>query len=454
MQCVVFKGDVSPELFDARRPPPAGDEPRGRRHRQGAPASIKGEFEIAACKDVEVLGAARARVPDLAEGARHRLPDGPPPPLAALASASTRSCACATTIIKAVRDFFDEHGFTLVDAPIFTPNACEGTSHAVRDRLPRRARRTSRSRASSTCEAAAAAFGKVYCFGPTFRAEKSKTRRHLAEFWMVEPEVAFMDLEDDMDLAEDFLSYIVQRVLETRRARARDPRARHDAARARAEALPAHPLRRGDRDPAAERAPRGQGRRRLRRATTRPSISSKLRSPGDRHRYPMRAEGVLLQARSRATRASRSTWTCSRPRATARSSAAVSARTTSRTLEARDRRAQAAARSVRVVPRPAPLRHVPARRLRPRHRAHRGVDLRPPARARDHPVPAHAEPPRALSEAALTPSTCTRLPAASRRPRRPRAAWPERGARGPGSCRGARSWSCAAVSLRGRRDAR
>jgi aspartyl/asparaginyl-tRNA synthetase len=82
----------------------------------------------------------------------------------------------------------------------------------------------------------------VYCFGPTFRAEKSKTRRHLAEFWMVEPEVAFMDLDGDMALAEDFLVYVVGRVLENRKRGAEDPRARHEAPRARAGALPPYPL--------------------------------------------------------------------------------------------------------------------------------------------------------------------------------------------------------------------
>src|SRR5262249_27738982 len=120
------------------------------------------------------------------------------------------------TIIQAIRDFFDGRGFTLVDAPIFTPNACEGTStlfatdyHAAKAYLTQSGQLYR--------EAAAAAFGKASCFGPTFRAEKSKTRRHLAEFWMVEPEVAFMDLAGDMDLAEDFLCFIVGRVLERRR---------------------------------------------------------------------------------------------------------------------------------------------------------------------------------------------------------------------------------------------
>jgi asparaginyl-tRNA synthetase len=119
------------------------------------------------------------------------------------------------TIIKAVRDFFDGRGFTLVDAPIFTPNACEGTSNLFETDYHGDPAYLTQS-GQLYMEAAAAAFGKVYCFGPTFRAEKSKTRRHLAEFWMVEPEVAFMQLEEDMVLAEHFLSYIVQRVLETR----------------------------------------------------------------------------------------------------------------------------------------------------------------------------------------------------------------------------------------------
>ncbi len=119
-------------------------------------------------------------------------------------------------IIRAIRDYFDQNGFTLVDAPIFTPNACEGTSNLFEtDYFEDKAYLTQSGQLYM--EAAAAAFGKAYCFGPTFRAEKSKTRRHLTEFWMVEPEVAFMDLAGDMDLAEDFVCFIVQRVLERRR---------------------------------------------------------------------------------------------------------------------------------------------------------------------------------------------------------------------------------------------
>ena len=119
-------------------------------------------------------------------------------------------------IVRACRNFFDDRGFILVDAPIFTPNACEGTTTLFHTQyFDETAYLTQSGQLYS--EATAAAFGKVYCFGPTFRAEKSKTRRHLMEFWMVEPEVAFAQLDDMMALAEEFLSFIVERVLETRR---------------------------------------------------------------------------------------------------------------------------------------------------------------------------------------------------------------------------------------------
>lgn len=119
-------------------------------------------------------------------------------------------------VIAAVRSYFDGRGFTLVDAPIFTPNACEGTSNLFTvGYFDDKAYLTQSGQLYM--EAAAMALGKVYCFGPTFRAEKSKTRRHLTEFWMVEPEVAYMDLAGDMDLAEDFLCEVVGRVLKNRR---------------------------------------------------------------------------------------------------------------------------------------------------------------------------------------------------------------------------------------------
>lgn len=118
-------------------------------------------------------------------------------------------------IIKACRDFLDDRGFTLVDTPIITPAACEGTTTLFGlDYFEDKAYLTQSGQLYN--EAACMSVGKTYCFGPTFRAEKSKTRRHLMEFWMIEPEVAFADLDDIMDLAEEYLCSIVQRVLAER----------------------------------------------------------------------------------------------------------------------------------------------------------------------------------------------------------------------------------------------
>ncbi len=118
-------------------------------------------------------------------------------------------------VIRAIRDYFDTNGFVLLDAPVLTPSACEGTTTLFStDYFGQQAYLTQSGQLYN--EAGAMAFGKVYCFGPTFRAEKSKTRRHLLEFWMVEPEMAYAELDDIMDLAEDFVCSVVQRVLEAR----------------------------------------------------------------------------------------------------------------------------------------------------------------------------------------------------------------------------------------------
>jgi len=118
-------------------------------------------------------------------------------------------------IIKAARDFFDERGFTLTDPPILTPAACEGTTTLFPvDYFDEQAYLTQSGQLY--IEATAMALGKVYSFGPTFRAEKSKTRRHLTEFWMVEPEIAYATLDDLMQLAEDFISFLVKRCLDRR----------------------------------------------------------------------------------------------------------------------------------------------------------------------------------------------------------------------------------------------
>jgi asparaginyl-tRNA synthetase len=213
VQAVVFKGNVTPETFALADhiPQESSVEVVGLVKEHG---KIKGQYELDA-KEVKLLAATAQEYPighkehgtDFLMDNRH------------LWLRSRRQHAIMRvrhTIIKAVRDFFDGRGFTLVDAPIFTPSACEGTSNLFEtDYHGDKAYLTQSGQLYM--EAAAAAFGSVYCFGPTFRAEKSKTRRHLAEFWMVEPEVAFMDLQGDMRLAEDFIAFVVGAALEARR---------------------------------------------------------------------------------------------------------------------------------------------------------------------------------------------------------------------------------------------
>lgn len=120
------------------------------------------------------------------------------------------------TVVQAVRGFLDNDGFTLADAPILTPAACEGTTTLFEVDYFEGEKAYLTQSGQLYNEATAAALGKVYCFGPTFRAEKSKTRRHLTEFWMVEPEMAFATLDDVMVLAERMLSYVAARVLQDR----------------------------------------------------------------------------------------------------------------------------------------------------------------------------------------------------------------------------------------------
>jgi asparaginyl-tRNA synthetase len=213
VQCVVFVGDVSAELFAAADhiAQETSVEVVGEVKKHG---KLEGQFEVGV-KALRIVAPVAREYPispkehgtDFLMDNRH------------LWLRSRRQHAILRirhTIIKAVRDFFDARDFTLVDAPIFTPNACEGTSTLFETDYHGEPAYLTQS-GQLYMEAAAAAVGKAYCFGPTFRAEKSKTRRHLAEFWMVEPEVAYMDLEGDMRLAEDFVTYIVERVLESRK---------------------------------------------------------------------------------------------------------------------------------------------------------------------------------------------------------------------------------------------
>src|SRR5258706_2639582 len=121
-------------------------------------------------------------------------------------------------VIKAVRDFFDDNGFVLVDTPIFTPAACEGTTTLFECEYFDEGSAYLTQSGQLYNEATSAALGKTYCFGPTFRAERSKTRRHLTEFWMVEPEMSYADLNDVMDVGEQLVSFVVGRVLDKRAA--------------------------------------------------------------------------------------------------------------------------------------------------------------------------------------------------------------------------------------------
>jgi asparaginyl-tRNA synthetase len=212
VQCVVFKKNVTEELFDALKG--LGQESalvvRGTvRADERAP----GGFEIDVTQ-AEVVQAVEGYPITPKEHGTEFLMDH-----RHLWLRSRRQHAILKvrhTIVRAVRDFLDDDGFTLCDTPILTPAACEGTTTLFElDYFGEEKAYLSQS-GQLYNEATAAAFGKVYCFGPTFRAERSKTRRHLTEFWMVEPEMAYATLDDVMNLAERFLSSIAARVLEER----------------------------------------------------------------------------------------------------------------------------------------------------------------------------------------------------------------------------------------------
>jgi asparaginyl-tRNA synthetase len=213
IQCVTFVKDVAPEVFE-----------RAGHVAQESSVEVTGTvradarsalgFELAV-KDLRVLQEARdypitpkEHGPAFLLDHRH---------LWLRSSRQHAIMRVRASVVRACRDYFDSRGFTLIDAPIFTPAACEGTTTLFEvGYFDEKAYLTQSGQLYM--EAGAMAFGKVYCFGPTFRAEKSKTRRHLTEFWMIEPEVAFADLDDDMDLAEDFLVEVVGRVVAERKA--------------------------------------------------------------------------------------------------------------------------------------------------------------------------------------------------------------------------------------------
>jgi asparaginyl-tRNA synthetase len=214
MQCVMVKGEVSDEIFQeaGHLPQESAIKVRGT-VRADARSPIGFELSV---KDLEIVSKA---APDYPIGRKehgvaflmdHRH-------LWLRSNRQRVVMAVRHTIIRAIRDFFDDRGFRLLDAPIFTPAACEGTSTLFEVPYFDMGHAYLTQSGQLYGEAGAMAYGKIYTFGPTFRAEKSKTRRHLTEFWMVEPEVAFMDLDETMDLAEAFLCHIAQRVLEKHR---------------------------------------------------------------------------------------------------------------------------------------------------------------------------------------------------------------------------------------------
>ncbi|MCB1024244.1 MAG: asparagine--tRNA ligase [Acidobacteria bacterium] len=213
VQCVIFKGNVSDDLFDEAKS--LGQESSIIIHgavKEDARSPIGVEIDVT---DLQVVQNAKDYPITPKEHGTEFLMDN-----RHLWIRSKKQHAVLRirhTVIKAVRDFFDERGFILADTPIFTPAACEGTTTLFEVDYFGDDKAYLTQSGQLYNEATAAAFGKSYAFGPTFRAEKSKTRRHLTEFWMVEPEVAYATYEDMMTLGEQMIVFIVERVLRDRR---------------------------------------------------------------------------------------------------------------------------------------------------------------------------------------------------------------------------------------------
>lgn len=211
VQCVLFKGSVSEEIFESAKAltQESSLEIKGTvRAEERAPGGF--EIDVTDIKIYTISKDYPITPKDHGDAflIEHRH----------LWLRSTRQHAIMrvrAAVVKAIRDFFDGNGFKLMDSPILTPSACEGTSTLFETKYFDMGSAYLSQSGQLYAEASALALGKVYTFGPTFRAERSKTRKHLTEFWMVEPEMAFFELNDDMDLAEDLVEYIVQYCLKT-----------------------------------------------------------------------------------------------------------------------------------------------------------------------------------------------------------------------------------------------
>jgi asparaginyl-tRNA synthetase len=216
VQCVAFKGDLPEAVFDqlTRLPQESSVIITGPVREDKRAPGIPGGFEIGV-KDIKIVQAAGDNYPmalkeqgvDFALDNRHlwiRMPS------------QWAILRIRATVIAAIREWFEQNGFINMDAPILTPASVEGTTTLFETEYFDEGKAYLSQSGQLYNEANIMAFGKVYCFGPTFRAEKSKTRRHLTEFWMVEPEMAFCDLDQLMEVEEQFVTHIVKRVLRER----------------------------------------------------------------------------------------------------------------------------------------------------------------------------------------------------------------------------------------------
>ena len=214
VQCVAFKGDLDADLFDRliRLPQESSVNITGVVRADTRAPGIPGGYEVGV-KSVEIFQVAETDYPmalkeqgvDFALDNRHlwlRMPS------------QWAILRVRAVVIRAIREWLDTNGYVGMDTPILTPAACEGTTTLFETAYFDEGIAFLAQSGQLYNEADIFAFKKVYCFGPTFRAEKSKTRRHLTEFWMVEPEVAFCDLDQLMEIEEQFVSHIVKRVLE------------------------------------------------------------------------------------------------------------------------------------------------------------------------------------------------------------------------------------------------
>jgi asparaginyl-tRNA synthetase len=216
VQCVVFKKEVTQEVFDAARllTQESSVIITGEVRTDERAPGIPGGFELGVT-DLTSIQLVTDEYPitpkehgvDFLMQHRH---------LWIRSSRQWAALRVRATIIKAIRDWLDDHGYLLMDTPILTPAACEGTTTLFETDYHGAPAYLSQS-GQLYNEANIMAFGRVYCFGPTFRAEKSKTRRHIQEFWMVEPEAAYVDMWENMEIQEQFVSYIVQTTLRERR---------------------------------------------------------------------------------------------------------------------------------------------------------------------------------------------------------------------------------------------